>query len=92
MYKRQNLYGLLEGANKHGLHAEAHEGSAKEFIDAVNKAEISLPAVVRIVNRFNYEHFIVVSVSYTHLDVYKRQMLMLYGGEVTTSLTDLSSI
>lgn len=56
-----NLYGLLEGANKHGLHAEAHEGSAKEFIDAVNKAEISLPAVVRIVNRFNYEHFIVVS-------------------------------
>lgn len=56
-----NLYGLLEGANKHGLHAEAYEGSAEEFIDAVQRAEISLPAVVRIVNRFNYEHFVVVS-------------------------------
>lgn len=56
-----NLYGLHDGAAKFGLDATILEGSAEDFIQEVRSGQIKLPAIVRIVNRFEMEHYIVVT-------------------------------
>ena len=56
-----NLYGLHDGAARFGLEADILEGSAQDFIREVRSGQISLPAVVRIVNRFGMEHYVVVT-------------------------------
>lgn len=56
-----NLYGLHDGAAQFGLDAIILEGSAEDFIQEVRSGQIKLPAIVRIVNRFAMEHYIVVT-------------------------------
>lgn len=56
-----NLYGLLDGAQKHGLEAVALEGSCEELVNDLRKNTLQLPLVVRILNQHHYEHFIVVT-------------------------------
>ena len=56
-----NLYGLHDGAAQFGLDATILEGSAQDFIQEVYSGQIRLPAIVRIVNRFSMEHYIVVT-------------------------------
>lgn len=56
-----NLYGLHDGAAQFGLDATILEGSAQDFIQEVRSGQIKLPAIVRIVNRFAMEHYIVVT-------------------------------
>ena len=56
-----NLYGLHDGAAQFGLDATILEGSAQDFIQEVRADQIKLPAIVRIVNRFAMEHYIVVT-------------------------------
>lgn len=56
-----NLYGLRDGASQFGLDATILEGTAQDFIREVRSGQIRLPAIVRIVNRFAMEHYIVVT-------------------------------
>ena len=56
-----NLYGLHDGAARFGLKADILEGTAQDFIQEVRSGQIKLPAIVRIVNRFAMEHYIVVT-------------------------------
>lgn len=56
-----NLYGLHDGAAQFGLDATILEGSAQDFIQEVRSGQIKLPSIVRIVNRFAMEHYIVVT-------------------------------
>lgn len=56
-----NLFGLCDGAKQFDLEATVLEGSAEDFIQEVCSGRIMLPAIVRIVNRFAMEHYIVVT-------------------------------
>lgn len=56
-----NLYGLHDGASQFDLDATILEGSAQDFIQEVRSGQIKLPSIVRIVNRFAMEHYIVVT-------------------------------
>lgn len=56
-----NLYGIHDGAAQFGMDATILEGSAQDFIQEVRDGQIKLPAIVRIVNRFAMEHYIVVT-------------------------------
>ena len=56
-----NLYGLHNGAARFGLDAAILEGTAQGFIQEVRSTQIKLPAIVRIVNRFGMEHYVVVT-------------------------------
>lgn len=56
-----NLYGLHDGAAQFGLDSAILEGSAQDFLQEVCAGQIKLPAIVRIVNRFSMEHYIVVT-------------------------------
>lgn len=56
-----NLLGLYDGAAQFGLESRILQGDANEFISEVLDGRIKLPAIVRIVNRYNMEHYIVVT-------------------------------
>ena len=56
-----NLYGIHDGAGQFGLEAAILEGSAQDFIREVRSGQIRLPVIVRIVNRFAMEHYVVVT-------------------------------
>lgn len=56
-----NIYGLLEGAKKHGLQGTALSGKWEDVWKAIEEKELVLPAVVRIINKFGFEHYIVVT-------------------------------
>jgi ATP-binding cassette subfamily B protein len=56
-----NVYGLLSGGHKFSLDGEAFEGPADEVWKVVAEKSVSLPAIIRILNRGGYEHFVVVS-------------------------------
>ncbi len=56
-----NIYGLLDGGKQFGLIGTAMEGSAEEFVSEVRAGQIKLPVIARIVNRFYFEHYIVVT-------------------------------
>lgn len=55
-----NIYGLVTGAGKIGLDAEALEGTPKELFDGIADGEIQFPFIARIVNEQLFEHFIVI--------------------------------
>jgi len=76
-----NLYGLHDGAARFGLNAEILEGSAQDFIQEVRSGQIRLPAIVRIVNRFAMEHYIVVT------GISKKKIRYCDPGEGRQSLT-----
>lgn len=54
-----NIYGLMDGARRYSLCAEAYEGDADTIWKAIEKNEIQLPAIVRVLNDKGYEHFVV---------------------------------
>lgn len=56
-----NLYGLYDGAAQFDLKADILEGTAQDFIQELRSGQIMIPAVVRIVNRFGMEHYVVVT-------------------------------
>lgn len=76
-----NLYGLHDGAAHFGLEAAILEGSAQDFIREVRAGQIKLPAIVRIVNRFAMEHYIVVT------GISKKKVRYCDPGEGRQSLT-----
>lgn len=55
-----NIYGLVSGADRIGLDAEALEGTLEELMEGISNGEIKFPFVARIVNEHMFEHFIVV--------------------------------
>lgn len=55
-----NIYGLVTGAEKIGLNADALEGVPAELFEGISNGEISFPFIARIVNEQMFEHFVVV--------------------------------
>lgn len=55
-----NIYGLVTGAEKIGLEAEALEGTLEELIEGISNNEIIFPFIARIINEQMFEHFVVV--------------------------------
>lgn len=56
-----NIFSLLDAAEKNGLTAHAFEDEAQKVWDAIQSGEVPMPAVIRIVNRGIYEHYVVVN-------------------------------
>lgn len=56
-----NLLGLHDGASQFGLESGILQGKAHEFVGEVRSGQIRLPVIARIVNRYNMEHYVVVS-------------------------------
>ncbi len=55
-----NIYGLVDGAAKIGLQADALSGSETELLDGIRSGEISFPFVAHVVTDEGMLHFIVV--------------------------------
>ena len=55
-----NLYGMVDGAGKIGLKADALEGSTDELFEGIENGEIEFPFVAHIVNDNAMLHFVVV--------------------------------
>lgn len=56
-----SIYGLIDGAQKYDVHGEAYEDSAEAVWDAMKEEDDCFPAILRILNRGGFEHFIVVA-------------------------------
>lgn len=56
-----NLFGLHDAATQFGLESRVLQGNADEFIKEVHSGQIMLPVIVRIINRYDMEHYIVVT-------------------------------
>lgn len=56
-----NIYGVWDAAEKYGMEVQAGSETADTVWDIIKNKDVTLPAIVRIVNRMGYEHFIVVS-------------------------------
>ena len=50
-----NIYGLVSGADRIGLDAEALEGTLEELMEGISNGEIKFPFVARIVNEHMFE-------------------------------------
>lgn len=55
-----NIYGIVDGAEKIGLKADALHGSPEEFYKSVNSGEIRLPVIAHMLNEKGLLHFVVV--------------------------------
>ena len=55
-----SIYGILEGAKKHGLEGRALSGTIHEFLEEVNNNNIKLPVIANIISKEGYSHFIVI--------------------------------
>lgn len=55
-----SIYGLWDGAEHFGLSVQTQEGDADAAWNAMQAGDISFPAVIRIVNKDNYTHYVVV--------------------------------
>lgn len=55
-----NLYGLVEGAQKIGLSAQALSGSPEELIEGLQKGEITYPFIAHTISEDAMLHFVVV--------------------------------
>lgn len=55
-----NIYGIWDAAEKYGMEVKAGSDTADAVWDIIKNKAVTLPAIVRIVNRMGYEHFIVV--------------------------------
>lgn len=53
-----SIYGLQTGSKKFGLNSCAYEGSPEDVWEAL-KDNACIPAIIRIVNRYGFEHYIV---------------------------------
>ena len=54
-----SIYGLQKGAERFGLIANAYQGNAEDVFEALQE-KTSLPCIIRIVNDYGFEHFVVV--------------------------------
>lgn len=55
-----SICGLMEGAERYGLEAQALEGEALSVWDALIQRDVSMPAILRILSQNTYEHYVVV--------------------------------
>lgn len=55
-----SIYGILEGAKKHGLEGRALSGTIHEFLEEVNNNNIKLPVIANIISKEGYSHFVVI--------------------------------
>lgn len=55
-----NIYGLVDGAEKMGLQADALSGSKEELLDGIKNSEISFPFIAHIISKDGMLHFVVV--------------------------------
>ena len=56
-----NIDGILKGAKKYGLSGCAFKGNANAVWKAIKTGEAVMPAIIRIINDFDYEHYVVVN-------------------------------
>lgn len=54
------IYGIVDGATKIGLQAEALFGTKYEFMDEINNKNILVPFIAHVIIDNNYHHFIVI--------------------------------
>lgn len=54
-----NIYGVIDGAKKYNLSGEGLEGSPEDVWKAFANEEVTMPAIVRILNENGYEHYVV---------------------------------
>ncbi|MGM9619165.1 MAG: peptidase domain-containing ABC transporter [Oscillospiraceae bacterium] len=55
-----NLYGLVDGAERLGLFAEALSGSQEELLDGIQKGEVTFPFIAHTVSESAMLHYVVV--------------------------------
>ena len=55
-----NLYGLVDGANKIGLEAQASSGTSEELLSGIASGEVNFPFVAHIVSDTAMLHYVVV--------------------------------
>lgn len=55
-----NVFGLVDGAASFQMRADALTGSPEDIWNAIAEGQVKMPAIVRIVNEQEYEHFIVI--------------------------------
>lgn len=55
-----NLYGLVDGAKKIGLNADALSGNFDELISGIHQNQIKLPFIAHIANEDGMYHYVVV--------------------------------
>ena len=55
-----SIYGLIMGASKIGLWAEAYGCGFRELIEEVKAGKVQFPVVIRVLSEGIYEHFIVL--------------------------------
>ena len=56
-----NIYGIMDGASKFNMSAEAYGGSAEEAWESISERAYSFPLILRILNDCIYEHFVVAT-------------------------------
>lgn len=56
-----NLYGIVEGAEKIGLHAAGLAGDPKELMESIEKRKVTFPFVAHIISKDEMLHFVVVT-------------------------------
>ncbi len=55
-----NLYGMSDGLNKFGFETEALKGDVSDFVDSINKGEVSLPCIANVLGESNAMHYVLV--------------------------------
>lgn len=55
-----SIFGVIDGASKIGMKADALQGSISEFVDGVRNNELNLPAIAHIVTERGFFHYVVV--------------------------------
>lgn len=55
-----SIFGIIDGASKIGMKADALQGSISEFVECVRNKEINLPTIAHIVTERGFLHYVVV--------------------------------
>lgn len=69
-----SVAGILEAAGMHGLKTDVIKEDGEEIWDRIEKGTLPMPAILRMVNFDEYEHFVVVKGM-------KRDKLIIYDPE-----------
>ena len=56
-----NIYGIMDGAGRFNMSAEAYGGSAEDAWESISEGTYSFPFILRILNDCVYEHFVVAT-------------------------------
>lgn len=56
-----NIYGIMDGAGRFNMSAEAYGGSAEDAWESISEGTYSFPFILRILNDCIYEHFVVAT-------------------------------